>query len=210
MIKRSALAILAILAIAAASSATPAAAQGPFYGVVGMGRSTIDVDPSSVDRFALANGLATSSTATSTKDFGWKLQLGLPISSAFAVEGGYMSLGRSTFINTNNLYIATGDKQASLFNLDLVAKMPLNQSFSLLGRVGAYRWETESNLPTSAGMSYRTDDGFDWKFGAGVQYQFTNTFALRGAYDRFNGIGSSGTAGDSKANLLSVDAVLKF
>lgn len=207
MIKRLTVAMLAITAV---GGIAPAAAQGPFYGVVGVGRSTIDVDPSSVDSFVLGNGLTTSSTTTSTKDYGWKLQLGFPISSAVAIEGGYMNLGRAKFTNTNNLYTSTGDKKASLFNVDLVAKMPLNQSFSLLGRVGAYRWETESNVPTSAGMTSRTDDGFDWKFGAGVQYDFTNTFALRGAFDRFNGIGSSTTTGDSKANLLSVDAVLKF
>ena len=201
---------VAMLAITAGGVIAPAAAQGPFYGIVGVGRSTIDVDPSSIDSFALGHGLAASSTSTTTKDYGWKLQLGLPIGPTFAIEGGYMSLGRAKFTNSNNLYTATGDKQASLFNVDLVGKVPLGQSFSLLGRVGGYRWETESNLPTSAGMTYRTDDGYDWKFGAGVQYEITNNFALRGAYDRFNGIGSSTTSGDSKANLLSVDAVLKF
>ena len=201
---------LALLAIAAASVATPAAAQSSLYAVVGVGRSTIDVDSNSVNVFAIANGLTASSTRNDSKSTGWKLQLGHQYNETFAVEIGYMNLGTARFDNTNNLYTSTGDKRADLFNLDLVGKLPLSQQFSLLGRLGGYRWETKSNLPTAAGMTSRSDDGFDWKFGAGLQYDFTKSFALRGSYDRFNGIGSSDTAGDSKANLLSVDAVLKF
>ena len=81
---------------------------------------------------------------------------------------------------------------------------------SLLARFGGYRWETNSDVPNSVGLANKVDNGFDFKFGAGLQYDFTKQFALRGAYDRFNGVGSSTTTGDSKVNLFSVDAVLKF
>jgi OmpA-OmpF porin, OOP family len=212
--------VLALLAAVTVCVATPAMAQSKsksaangssgLYGVVGVGRSTIDVEGTSVDIFARAHGLTTSVTGTDSKSTGWKIQLGHHLGDTWAMEFGYMNLGTARFNNTNNLYTSTGDKRADLFNLDFVAKIPLSQQFSVLGRLGAYRWETKSNLPTSAGMSSRTDDGFDWKFGAGLQYDFTPAFGLRGSFDRFNGIGSSDTAGDSKANLLSIDAVLKF
>ena len=206
MIKRSTLAIFAL----AASTTVPALAQSNLYAVVGVGRSTIDVDGAAVDAFAIRNGLTTSVTGTDSRSTGWKLQLGAPLNNTWAIEGGYMNLGTARFTNTNNAYTATGDKKADLFNLDIVGKFPLSQSFSLLGRFGVYRWETKSNVPTSAGMTNTTDNGFDWKFGAGGQYDFTTSFALRGSFDRFNGIGSQNNTGDSKANLLSVDAVLKF
>ena len=85
--------IVAVFATTAIGAMAPAAAEGPFYGIVGVGRSNIDIDHSAVDSFALRNGLTTSSTGSSSKSTGWKLQLGFPISDTFAVEGGYYSLG---------------------------------------------------------------------------------------------------------------------
>lgn len=202
---------LCALAIAAAIPAAPALAQkSNFYAVAGVGRSTIDVDPNSINAFALQHGLATSSTSTDTKDFAWKLQLGYQFGKTFAWEFGYINLGKSEYVNTNNVYSARGNKQADLFNFDILGKWPLSQQLSLIGRVGVYRWETKANLPTPAGLTDRTDDGIDVKFGAGLQYDFGDRFGLRGSFDRFNGIGSSTTAGDSKVNFLSLDAVLKF
>jgi len=185
-------------------------AASNFYGIVGVGRSSLDANPASINDYALGNGLTTSSTTTESKSFGWKIQLGMQISNLLAVEGGYMDLGTAKFTNTNNRFTATGNRKADLFNLDLVGKFPINPSMSLLARFGGYRWETNSDVPNSVGLANKVDNGFDFKFGAGLQYDFTKQFALRGAYDRFNGVGSSTTTGDSKVNLFSVDAVLKF
>jgi opacity protein-like surface antigen len=207
MIKKSA---VAVIALTAAFASAPVAAQSNFYGVASVGRSTIDVDPSAINTFTAASGLGGTVTQASGNDVGWKLQLGYQMTKSLALEGGYTSLGTAEYTQANALYTATGHKKADLFNLDLVGKVPLNQSFSALARLGAYRWETKSNLPTPAGMNSVTEDGYDWKFGAGAQYEFTPNFTLRGEFERFNGIGKQFTTGDSKVNLFSIGAVLKF
>ena len=207
MIKRSA---FAVIALTAAWASAPAAAQSNYYGVVSVGRSTIDIDPNSVNFFAAANGVGGSTTVPNSNSFGWKLQLGYHFSNLFALEGGYTDLGKARFTNINAVYTATGDKKADLFNLDLVGKVALNPAFSLLGRIGGYRWDTKSDLPAAAGIISKTENGYDWKFGAGVQYEFTQKFALRGEFERFNGVGKPETTGDSKVNLFTVGAALKF
>jgi hypothetical protein len=82
----------------------------------------------------------------------------------------------------------------------------------LLGRVGCYYWKTISRLPNATTLATTgvDDSGWDLKVGAGLQYDFNPRFALRGEFERFNGIGKDVTTGDSKVNQLTVGAVLKF
>lgn len=222
MLKRSTFAILAIATAGAATAADSgagaaagagaggsAAAGSKFYGVASVGRSTIDVDPASINAFGARN-VGPTSTSNSTNDVGWKLQLGYQMAPMWALEGGYTSLGRAKYITSNPTYTASGERKADLFNLDLVGKVEINPSFSLLGRIGGYYWRTDSDMPFAAGLSRVRDTGTDFKIGAGVQYEFTRNFALRGEFERYNGIGKSETSGDSKVNLLSIGAVLKF
>ncbi len=121
-------------------------------------------------------------------------------------------LGKADFTSSTNLGAIGGSQDASLFNLDLVAKMPVNDKFSILARFGGYYWKTKNEMPYAATLGNVTinDNGYDFKIGAGVQYEFTPIFALRGEYERFNGIGNNTSAGDSKVNQWTVGAVLKF
>ncbi|MBI4192510.1 MAG: outer membrane beta-barrel protein [Betaproteobacteria bacterium] len=208
MVRRSA---FAVIALAAAFASAPAAAQSNFYGVANIGSSTIDVDPSSVNAFAIANGTAVVSTVPDNHDLAFKLQLGYRFSNNYALEGGYTDLGKAGFTTvTAAPSTVGGKKEAYLFNLDLVGTWPLNQTFSLLGRFGIYYWETKSILPFGAGTIGIKDTSYDFKLGAGVQYELSKTVALRAEYERLNGVGSATTTGDSKINMLSVGAVLKF
>lgn len=205
--------VLAILALAAASASAPVlAAESNFYGVLSIGRAKLDVDGGSVDAYNLRSGFGTSLTTTSTSATGGKVQLGYNIGKTFALEGGYAYLGRANFTSATNLGGIGGNKEASLFNLDLVAKLPVTEQFSALARFGGYYWKTRNDMPnaTTLGTTTVNDNGFDFKAGLGVQYDFTQRFALRGEFERYNGIGKAETTGDSKVNQLTVGAVLKF
>lgn len=203
--------VLTIVAIAAAITVAPALAADPkFYGVASVGRSTIDASPGAINAFAASNGAPPSNTSNSSNDVGWKLQLGYQMTNSFALEGGYTSLGRAKYIISNTAYTLSGEKKADLFNLDLVGRAEINPSFSLLGRLGAYRWQTKSDLPFATGLRNVSENGTDIKFGVGAQYDFTQNFALRGEFERYNGVGKTTSTGDSKVNLFSIGAVLKF
>ena len=212
MLKKS---LLSIAALTAVCTALPVfAAASDFYGVLSIGRSSLDTDSGSVDTYNRATGFTTSTTSSSSGATSGKVQLGYNLGKTFALEGGYNYLGKVNFVSNVNSGAAVigGDKQAQLVNLDLVARLPLNEQFSLLARFGGYYWKTQSDMPSAAtrGTTSIDDTGFDYKIGAGVQYDFNPKWAMRGEFERFNGIGNSSTSGDSKVNQWTIGGVLKF
>ena len=215
--KKNISALLCFVGLVAACSAAPVfAAASDFYGVLSIGRSSIDADSGSVDARNLATGFTSSTTSSSSGATSGKVQLGYNLGKTFSLEGGYNYLGKVNFVSTANNGVGAaaigGSKDAQLVNLDLVAKVPLNEQFSLLARIGGYYWKTKSDIPNAAtlGTTSVDDTGFDFKVGAGVQYDFNPKWGMRGEYERFNGIGNIGTSGDSKVNQWTVGAVLKF
>jgi OOP family OmpA-OmpF porin len=205
--------VLAILALVVASGSAPVlAADNNFYGVASIGWSNLNADSSSVDAFNARTGFTSSSTATSSGNAGGKVQLGYNLGKTFALEGGFTYLGKADFTSVTNAGAFGGSKEAGLFNLDLVAKFPMTEQFSFLARFGGYYWKTKNEMPnaTTLGTTSVNDNGFDFKAGAGVQYEFNPRFSMRGEFERFNGVGKTETSGDSKVNLLTVGAVLKF
>ncbi len=182
-----------------------------FYVLGSIGRSSISTDDNSIDAFNLRNGFVSSTSTNTTNDTGYKAQLGYRFGN-FAIEGGYTSLGRSSFTSVTDLGVFNGDFRANLINLDFVGYIPLGKNFSLLARLGGYNWESDSNVPMPplGTTSEISDRGWNVKFGTGVQYDFNDYFGLRAEFERYNGVGNSGTTGDTKVNLMSAGAVLKF
>ncbi|HUO44072.1 MAG TPA: outer membrane beta-barrel protein [Burkholderiales bacterium] len=181
-----------------------------FYVVGSIGHSNISADVTSIDALNLRNGFMASASTVNTNDTGYKGQLGYRFGN-FAIEGGYTDLGRSSFTSLTDLGTFTGNFRAKLINLDLVGYIPLSTNFSLLGRLGGYNWQSESNVPMPSGTTSEIDDrGWNVKFGAGMQYDFNDYFGLRADFERYNGVGNSNTVGDPKVNLYSAGAVLKF
>ena len=213
--KKNISALLGFTALYAACAAAPVCAAGSnFYGVLSIGRSSIDADSGSVDAYNLANGFTASTTSSSSGATSGKAQLGYTLGNTFALEGGYNYLGKVNFVSNVNSGAALigGSKEAQLVNLDLVGKLPLNEQFSLLGRFGGYYWKTKSAMPAAGTFATNTinDSGFDFKVGAGLQYDFNPKWGMRGEFERFNGIGKGNTSGDSKVNQWTIGAVLKF
>jgi len=210
MLKKSLLSIVALTALCAAIPAS--AAESNFYGVFSLGRSKIDANPSSVNLYNTTHGFTSSSTSSQTSANGAKAQLGYNLGKTFALEGGYIYLGKADFSSITNLGTIGGSKDASLFNLDLVARFPVNEKFSVLGRFGGYYWKTKNEMPnaTTLGNATVNENGFDLKAGVGIQYDFTTNFGLRGEFERYNGVGKVDTTGDARVNQLTVGAVLKF
>ncbi len=203
--------IRAALAFIAVAAAAPVAAQSNFYIAGSAGHSTISANGPDIDAANRRTGFTSSSTAVDNNDTGYKFDLGYRFTPDLAVEVGYGYLGKATFTSTTNLSTITGQVKGELWNIDAVGMWPMTQNLSFLGRFGLYRWDAKSEMPSlSGGLVSSTDHGWDFKFGAGLQYDINRNFALRAEYERYNGIGEELKTGDSKVNLLSAGAVLKF
>ena len=170
------------VAFASAFGIAPAcAADNNFYGVFSIGRANNSAQSVAVDNYNRAHGFGSSLTSSGSNTTIGKIQLGYNLGKTFALEGGYNYLGKIGFDSNTNLGAIHGNCDASLLNLDLVAKIPVGEQFSLLGRIGGYYWKTENDMPyaLTSGTTKVNDNGTDFKAGLGMQYEFTPNFSLR-------------------------------
>ncbi|HEV8690506.1 MAG TPA: outer membrane beta-barrel protein [Ideonella sp.] len=103
------------------------------------------------------------------EDIGYKLYGGYQFSPYFALEGGYLDLGKE-----DN---ATGNVHGRGGFIDAVGIFPLTPTWSLLGSAGL----AQARFKTSTG----NDSSPAYKLGVGVQYDVTKQVAVRLQYDRY-------------------------
>ena len=145
---------LAAFVLAASLGAVAAHAEG-FYAGAGLGNQTY---PDQV------NGNSTSGSALSGKIYG-----GYQLNPNFAIEGGLTELGA----------LNSGSGQVDSYGsfVDAVGILPLNDKWSLLGRLGVAHMQI--NTPTG------DDGGNGLKAGLGAEYAINKTTSLRGEWERY-------------------------
>lgn len=76
-----------------------------------------------------------------------------------------------------------GTTQAYGFNVSLIGKLPLNQNFNLLGKVGTTYGRTEISSRPGSGIRAGKDDGFGVSYGIGAEYVFAPNISAVIQYD---------------------------
>jgi OOP family OmpA-OmpF porin len=94
----------------------------------------------------------------------------------FAVEAGYTDFGKIAPSGVGPELEATS---ASITALGI---LPFTEKFSGYAKAGFQRWDLDSAIPGLTGTS--DDNGTDPVYGAGLQYRFNDTVALRAEYTR--------------------------
>lgn len=190
-------AVVAALASAAMGAAGAAHAQqglqarstSPdlgWYGGLGLGNAKFD-------------GACNAATSCDDKDSAWKLFGGYNFSNTLGVELGYHDLG--SFTASSPTFAANGNVTG--IELSGVGRLPINQQFSLFGKIGGFRWDRDVSL-TGVGTGSAT--GTDWTWGLGASYAFTPRVAGRLEWQQFRDVGGNG----SDVNALTASAVFKF
>jgi OmpA-OmpF porin, OOP family len=158
--------IFTALTLSAALLSAPAFAAGPYYGGVSLGASDID------------------NCGGNCSDTGIKLLGGYQVTPTIGVELAYTDLGKFG----NNV-------RASALGISAVGKLPLQNNFSLLGRLGLNnaRFKSGGNSDSSVELGY----------GIGASYAYSPTVDFRAEWERiaFDAVDGS---------LLSVGVVMKF
>jgi OOP family OmpA-OmpF porin len=101
--------------------------------------------------------------------------------------------------------------ESTLFELVAVGSLPLADRFSIYGKIGLYRADTDADVSVSGlGISTtESDSNSDLTFGVGVRYDFTRNFGVRGEWQRYSDV-SAGDFGESDADVISIGIVWKF
>lgn len=196
-------------------TATPLAVaqDSGWYIGANIGQSRAKIDNSQITRNLLGEGFAVTSLSNDDRTTGYKLFGGYQFNKYFALEGGYFDLGTFGF-SAATLPPGTlnGSARIKGLNLDAVGFLPFTQSFSAFGRVGLdYAQARDSFTGTgfvnvlNANPSTRNTY---YKFGVGLQYALTQSFALRAEVERYRVNDAIGNKGD--IDLVSLGLVYSF
>jgi OOP family OmpA-OmpF porin len=172
--------------------AVPALAQDTgFYAGLSFGQSSADVD---------CSGLTTCDDS----DTAWKILGGYRFNRNLAVEFGYTDLGEVSGSDG----VDTVTVESTAFELVAVGTMPIADKFSVYGKIGLYRGETDAEVVgPSAGSA--SESNTDLTFGVGVQYDFTKNLGVRGEWQRYSDVGGGDIEG-ADVDVISIGVVFRF
>lgn len=214
-----------VLSAAALSPLAAHAADSNWYALISIGQSTFDADEGDFDSAINSVGLDVDSSKLDDNDTGYKIQAGYKFNENFALEGGYVDLGRFSYSgdavpagNITDLHLGA-DVKAYGFNIDAVGTLPLGAGFSVFAKAGLLLSYTEVTASVNAsgvgGTANVDEDDDDWgaapSAGVGVAFDFNDTLSVRLEYQRFFALKTGGDDSDDlDADLASIGLVARF
>jgi OmpA-OmpF porin, OOP family len=206
------LGVAALMSLAVA----PAIAQSSgWYAGANVGRTDATIDDDRITSGLLGQGLATSSIDDRDHDHGYKIFGGYQLNRNFAIEAGFFDLGSFGYTaRTVPAGSLTGDVRIKGVNLDLVGLWPLTDKLSALGRVGVTSTRTNGRFSSTGAASVPYADASpsqrstNYKFGAGLNYDFTESWAMRVEAERYRIRDAVGNKGH--ADMVSVGLIYRF
>lgn len=202
--------------VAAALSLTMASAfAGDWYLVGSIGQSKVkDAGKGDIDAALVSAGATGLSSSLDDTDTGYKFQLGYRFNPNWAIEGGYVDLGKFNYNATFTGGTASAQVKASGLNIAGVGTYPINDQFSVFGKLGFIDGKVEESITatgpggTASGSASATKVKANYGFGA--TYNLSKAWGLRAEWERFSKLGDNNTTGESDVDLLSVGVVFNF
>lgn len=166
------------------------------------------------------NGLTgAGATSLKSKDDGksaqWRMQGGYLFSPNFAVEAGYIDLGKSKYkASYDTAGVARGELKAGGIDVAALGILPISNAFSVFGKVGVIGAKVDSRLSADAPASAASGKDSTHEalplLGLGAKYKLTDNLDLRADFDHVSGIGKSSKTGEMNSNMLSVGVAYNF
>jgi OOP family OmpA-OmpF porin len=186
--------LLLVLALFAASAA--GAQEKGFYAGVHIGQA---------EAKDTCDGISGPTVSCDEKDTSWKILGGYQFTRHFAAELGYSDLGEITASGPGG----TASVEATAFELVGVGMFPIVDRFSVYGKLGLYRGETDANVNTVLLTTSSSESNTDITFGFGVRYDFGARFGVRAEWQRYQDVGG-GDIGEDDIDVLSIGLLLRF
>lgn len=184
-----------------------------WYVGANIGQSKAKIDDPGITTGLLSRGFTSVTISDRDHDLGFKLFGGYQINKYFAFEGGYFDLGKFGFTaDTVPLGTFTGDAKFKGFNLDAVFSLPFTEKFSAFLRAGVINAEAKDTFSGTGMVTVSDPNPSDrvtkYKFGAGLQYDFTRSFGMRAEVERYRINDAVNNMGD--IDLASIGVLFRF
>lgn len=154
----------------------------------------------------------TGTTSCDDKDTAWSIFGGYQINKNFGVELGYVDLGEASGSGTDPfLGTFSATFETTGFELSGVGTLPINEKFSVYGKLGFFMWDLDVKASSSTlGSGSFSEDGTDLTFGVGVRWNFTKNLTAQLQWQRYNDIGDDVTTGKDDVDVLSAGILFRF
>lgn len=213
MIKIKHIAVATILSAAALS-----AFAGDWYVIGSLGQSKDKSDSKGeIDASITAIPVAGLTSTFDDKDTGYKLQLGYKLTPNWAIEGGYVDLGKFKYSASFTGPVAgtaSAEAKATGWNIAAIGALPINDQFTVFGKLGFVDAKVE--LSASASGSGATASGGESStkvkpnYGIGATYNFDKAWGLRAEWERYSKLGDEDKTGESDVDFISLGIVYNF
>ncbi len=202
---------ISLLALIAGLVAVPAFA-GDAYVLGSIGQSSFDLNKGGLDGVLTTAGLGGISSSLNKTDTGYKAQVGYQFNENFAVEGGYIDFGKFAYSSTFTGGSGNFDYKLTGFNVAAIGILPINDAFSVFGKLGAINAKVDASSSISIVGIPVSITGQATKlvpsWGLGATYNLNKQFAVRAEFEQFGKVGDEPSKGN--INLASAGVVFKF
>jgi OOP family OmpA-OmpF porin len=149
------------------------------------------------------------------EDSSWRIFAGYQFNKYVGLELGYADLGqgegRATVTGVGS---GTARFEAEAWDLVMVGMLPINERFSIFGKLGFARWDVDASATVSipgrgTGVGSDSEDGTELTQGVGAQFNFTKNVGARVEWQRYNDVGGSKT-GESDIDVISASLLFTF
>lgn len=178
-----------IIAVSMLSAVSVCHASEGFYIGANIGQASYDA---TLSDFSVLHDGSIFSASIDDSDTSFSLTLGYQLTPNIAFEGGFIDLGELT-VSANSdgsgfLY-APGPVTLKIavdgLFFDVKGLLPLNEQFSLYGKLGLLKWSEDAVLSDVTGSLSVDDDGTDIFFGIGASFNINNSISLNADYSRY-------------------------
>jgi OOP family OmpA-OmpF porin len=200
------------------------AADTGFYVAAGAGRSSQNVDGTSVLVRLGFTGPATlvqpTSVAVDDGNLVWNAALGYRVNRYFAAEVSYLHYGSADVTETYTVpfvnvvppftFARTYSLQVEGPALSILGRLPIGQKFALFARGGIF-FADEKITQRSPNSTDSITLGKDvWLAGAGAEWSFARSWALRLEYAQSGDMGGNSLLGRNDVRHVSLDALYSW
>lgn len=204
-----------LVAAVALALGLPLAAQADDYGGEWWSNGFVGLDVGSAHHGGSRAGTIPGFTNDiSDNDTGYRVNLGYQFNRIWALEVGYVDLGKTRQVSTGPGGSFTAERKARGFVIDGTAMLPFTDTFSGFLRLGTIDGHVQEN-DTSVGSitvpsSNTTSDDWRATYGVGLDWRVADHVSLRLGWDQYHQLGNSSNVGENNVNLTSLGVVFRF
>ena len=180
MLAKSIYSLLLAMSVSSTSFAEELSSRFYIGGALGLSKNGIETSNLTNPDVCAVVG---SSCTTDDKGRTFQIYAGANIFPYLSVEGAYNDLGNTGEVTDGTI---TATQETSALTFSILGKLPVSEAFSVYGKIGVARWETDSQVINRSA----SDHGIDLTFGAGAEYKLNDDFTVRLSWDRYNNVGA--------------------